>query len=123
MYVEADSVTTVNESARANVSLVCKVLHGNPKNLTDVQWFFNNKKMFDNGNSSTLVLENVRREHHGNYSCRGQTTAGWGFTSALKEVFVQCKHTVQYIKRDSLQFCVCLLYKHVRPIMHKRCYV
>lgn len=94
VYVEANTMTTVNESAGANITLFCKVSQGNPRNLTDVLWFFNNTKMYDYVIASNLVLPKVERGLHGNYSCRGQTAAGWGFTSAQKEVFVQCKRSI-----------------------------
>lgn len=93
MEVRADRATTVNESEKTNITLFCKVKAGNPTNLITVRWYVNNQLMYEYPNASNLILENVQREHHGNYSCQGLTEAGFGFTSAPVEVFVQCKYS------------------------------
>lgn len=37
---------------------------------------------------SKIILVNVRRSFHGNYSCRGRNRAGWGGMSAARELKV-----------------------------------
>lgn len=102
VYVEADTATIIKESAETNVSLFCRVQRGNPRNLSTVQWYFNNIPMYKYPNVSNLFLEKVKKEHHGNYSCSGKTEAGWGFVSPPKEVIVQC--TFILMKKLNCQF-------------------
>ena len=84
----------VNETSRADVSLYCIVSDGNPKNLTNVQWYFNKSIMYNTTNSNHLLLKEVGAGDHGNYSCAGKTMAGWGPASEDKEVFVQSKYNI-----------------------------
>jgi hypothetical protein len=41
-----------------------------------------------NVDPSKIILVNVRRSFHGNYSCQGRNRAGWGATSAATELKV-----------------------------------
>ncbi len=92
--VEAENATTttVNESSGTNVSLLCRVVKGNPWNLSNVEWYFNDVLMYEYPNVSNLYLENVSKGFHGNYSCSGKTEAGWGPRSSPVEVVVQCTY-------------------------------
>ena len=42
---------------------------------------------------SKLLLENVEKSFHGNYSCIGMNEAGWGSISPNTELIVYCKYT------------------------------
>lgn len=44
---------------------------------------------------SYLLLEDVGRGFHGNYSCEGLNDAGWGPLSESSELVVYCKLSVQ----------------------------
>ncbi|XP_065226929.1 hemicentin-2 isoform X2 [Planococcus citri] len=87
VYVDANTPTTVNETDKREISLICKVIVGNPGELNEVRWFRNGELM-KNSNMSILVLDGVRN-NHGNYSCAGKTIAGLGPTSPVIEVIVQ----------------------------------
>lgn len=84
--------TTVNETDKREISLLCKVVLGNPGELNEVRWF-RDGKLLKNSNVSNLVLEGIR-SNHGNYSCAGRTIAGLGPTSPVIEVKVQCKYGI-----------------------------
>lgn len=88
--MQADSPTTVNETDRTDISLFCKVILGNPRELIEVRWYFNGRIM-ENMNVSNLILKEARRAYHGNYSCAGRTIAGLGPISPVQEIKVQCK--------------------------------
>uniref|UniRef100_A0A1B6E6D7 Ig-like domain-containing protein n=1 Tax=Clastoptera arizonana TaxID=38151 RepID=A0A1B6E6D7_9HEMI len=91
-------VTPVTELANENITLFCEVESGNPSTLQAVRWFYGDellKEIPDCSNDtfcgldpSKLLLENVDRRFHGNYSCIGMNEAGWGKRSADTEVIV-----------------------------------
>lgn len=94
--------TPIIENNEVNVTLMCKVLSGNPETLTRVTWFLDGGILKelpecngDNGDNSlcgvdpdVLLLENVGRHFLGNYSCQGQNQAGVGNRSAENDLIV-----------------------------------
>merc|ERR1719270_121329 len=79
----------VNELAKTNVTLFCDILEGNPPLLNSVQWFMDGDLLkqlpqcdTDTSNDlcdidpSKLLLEEVSRHFHGNFSCIGSSEAG-----------------------------------------------
>lgn len=97
--------TPVSELDRLNITLMCKVESGNPDILQAVRWYLDGellKELPDCGGNSTdymfcdidpskLLLEDVGRSFHGNYSCEGMNEAGWGPLSPDEELIVYCK--------------------------------
>jgi hypothetical protein len=106
-----DPPTPVTELDKMNITLMCKVVSGNPEILLAVRWYLDGdllKELPDCGGNTTdslfcdidpskLLLEDVGRSFHGNYSCEGMNEAGWGPLSADEELIVYCKITVSLI--------------------------
>ncbi|XP_063245039.1 hemicentin-1 [Bacillus rossius redtenbacheri] len=96
--------THVRELDRVNITLVCRVESGNPDLLAGVRWYLEGEllkelpvcegggndtaQMFCDVDPSRLMLENVERDFHGNYSCEGRNEAGWGPVSPEQELVV-----------------------------------
>lgn len=94
--------TPIIENNEVNVTLMCRVLSGNPPTLTRVTWFLDGGILKelpecngDDGDNSlcgvdpdVLLLENVGRHFLGNYSCQGQNQAGVGNRSAENDLIV-----------------------------------
>lgn len=94
--------TPVSELDRLNITLMCKVESGNPDILQAVRWYLDGELlkelpdcggnitdyMFCDIDPSKLLLEDVGRSFHGNYSCEGMNEAGWGPLSADEELVV-----------------------------------
>ncbi|XP_075211633.1 neuromusculin isoform X7 [Lycorma delicatula] len=90
----------VSEIDRQNISLLCQVVAGNPDTLLSVVWFLDGEVLkelpdcrtpnssFCDIDPSKLLLENVERSFHGNYSCVGMNDAGWGPVSPNTELVV-----------------------------------
>ncbi|CAG7834604.1 unnamed protein product [Allacma fusca] len=98
----------VKEQDSRNVSLFCEVEAGNPAILDAVRWSLNgsllkelpeclntsslsnhnNSDLCDGLDPSKLLLENVDRYFHGNYTCEGRNEAGWGDPSPNTELHV-----------------------------------
>ena len=55
---------------------------------------------FCNVDPSRLLLENVTRAFHGNYSCQGMNSAGWGPMSPPTQVIVHHKPNMTYIQYE-----------------------
>lgn len=93
----------VTEVDRVNITMVCQVAAGNPDILLAVRWFLDGQILkelpdcadddptFCDIDPSKLLLEDVARSFHGNYSCMGKNQAGWGPMSADTELVVYCK--------------------------------
>lgn len=92
--MEPDS--PVIENNESNVTLYCNVLQGNPSTLLKVRWSLDGQLLKElpecdyNENDedslcevdpSKMLLQNVGRDFHGNYSCEGFNEAGWGEVS------------------------------------------
>ncbi|RZF42221.1 hypothetical protein LSTR_LSTR004370 [Laodelphax striatellus] len=98
--VTMDPPSPVSELDRQNISLLCQVVAGNPDTLTSVIWYLDGETLkelpdCDSANTtlcdidpSKLLLENVERSFHGNYSCMGMNAAGWGPVSPNTELVV-----------------------------------
>lgn len=89
-----------------NVTLFCRVVEGNPSQLSRVRWFLDDSPLKElpecsDGSNETddddelcgvdpdiLLLENVDRQFLGNYSCQGYNAAGWGEKSAPNDLVV-----------------------------------
>lgn len=93
--------TYIIESDAVNVTLICRILSGNPPILSRVTWFLDGGILKElpecnkNGDDTLcgvdpdiLLLENVGRHFLGNYSCEGENSAGGGTRSADKELLV-----------------------------------
>ncbi|XP_049814950.1 hemicentin-1 isoform X1 [Schistocerca nitens] len=95
--------TPVSEVSRLNITLLCEVLAGNPATLTAVRWYLDGELLkqlpdcngtddaaatFCDVDPSRLMLEDVGRGFHANYSCEGMNDAGWGPTSPDRELVV-----------------------------------
>lgn len=91
------------ENNESNVTLYCNVLQGNPSTLLKVRWFLDGQLLKElpecdyNENEednlceidpSKMLLQNVGRDFHGNYSCEGFNGAGWGDVSNEAELVV-----------------------------------
>lgn len=105
--LEMSGTSPVLEPERRNVTLTCSVTSGNPAVLNEVVWYLDHEPLKhlpdcngtedDSGDGtnlcsdvepSLLLLQDTSRSFHGNYSCRGKNTAGWGPRSAPKELLV-----------------------------------
>ncbi|XP_039278812.1 uncharacterized protein LOC111055569 [Nilaparvata lugens] len=98
--VTMDPPSPVSEVDRQNISLLCQVVAGNPDTLTSVIWYLDGETLkalpdcetpnstFCDIDPSKLLLENVERSFHGNYSCMGMNAAGWGPVSNNTELVV-----------------------------------
>ena len=53
-----------------------------------------------NVDPSKIILVNVRRSFHGNYSCSGRNRAGWGQQSPSKELKVLYEPSVAKIRHE-----------------------
>lgn len=95
--------TPIIENNEVNVTLMCRVVSGNPMTLTRVTWFLDGGILKelpecsggDDGDNSlcgvdpdVLLLENVGRHFLGNYSCQGQNQAGVGNRSGENDLIV-----------------------------------
>ncbi|XP_054284692.1 hemicentin-2-like isoform X5 [Macrosteles quadrilineatus] len=92
--------TPVSELDHQNITLLCQVYTGYPDTLLAVRWYLDGellKELPECGASnatlcdidpSKLLLEEVERRFHGNYSCAGMNEAGWGPISAATPVIV-----------------------------------
>nr|XP_053643781.1 hemicentin-1-like [Cherax quadricarinatus] len=96
----------VSEEDHVNVTLNCDVVRANPDYLVRVRWYLDGELLKElpecDGNSTTygsnsvfcdidpskLLLENVFKDFHGNYSCEGMNDAGWGSRSNEAELIV-----------------------------------
>uniref|UniRef100_A0A336JZG9 CSON005257 protein n=1 Tax=Culicoides sonorensis TaxID=179676 RepID=A0A336JZG9_CULSO len=91
------------ENNESNVTLYCNVLQGNPLALLKVRWFLdgqllkelpeceddvNDEDSLCEIDPSKMLLQNVGRDFHGNYSCEGFNAAGWGDVSNEAELLV-----------------------------------
>ena len=65
---------------------------------------------------SKIILVNVRRSFHGNYSCRGRNRAGWGGMSAAREL------KVLYPPRGAVLTQKPAIIKKGRPFQVGRCF-
>ncbi|GLG96061.1 Protein turtle [Gryllus bimaculatus] len=99
-----DPPSPVRELDALNITLTCKVESGNPDTLLAVRWYLGGDILkelpeCDNASNSVdstfcdidpskLLLEDVVRAFHGNYSCEGKNEAGWGPLSAEEELVV-----------------------------------
>ncbi|CAL4089282.1 unnamed protein product, partial [Meganyctiphanes norvegica] len=106
VQVLLDPVEPVSEDDRVNVTLICDVQRANPEILQRVRWYLDgvllkelpecdgNETMYGSDSSlcdidpSRLLLENVFRDFHGNYTCEGMNDAGWGPRSNDGELIV-----------------------------------
>ncbi|XP_042238894.1 titin-like [Homarus americanus] len=106
VQVVMDPMEPVSEEDRVNVTLNCDVVRANPEYLVRVRWYLDgellkelpecdgNSTMYDtnselcNIDPSKLLLENVFKDFHGNYSCEGMNDAGWGTRSNEAELIV-----------------------------------
>lgn len=87
LTVEATiSPETVEEGQ--SISLFCIITDGNPKILNRVQWFKDAELMYEITEREISWLY-VHRNKSGNYSCKGENSAGWGPRSEEKELVVQ----------------------------------
>ncbi|KAG7159602.1 Titin-like 13, partial [Homarus americanus] len=104
VQVVMDPMEPVSEEDRVNVTLNCDVVRANPEYLVRVRWYLDgellkelpecdgNSTMYDtnselcNIDPSKLLLENVFKDFHGNYSCEGMNDAGWGTRSNEAEL-------------------------------------
>nr|CAD7396629.1 unnamed protein product [Timema poppensis] len=115
--------TPVRELDRMNITLVCRVEQGNPDLLIGVRWYLGGELLkelpdCEGGNAtspasaasdltfcdidpSRLLLENVGRGFHGNYSCEGRNEAGWGPLSQDQELVVYCELPSTTLKLNS----------------------
>lgn len=93
--------TPIIERDGRNVTLMCRIISGNPATLARVKWFLDGAilkelpECNENGDDTLcgvdpdiLLLENVGRHFLGNYSCEGHNSAGWGNRSTDKELIV-----------------------------------
>ncbi|XP_031616824.1 hemicentin-1 isoform X2 [Contarinia nasturtii] len=93
--------TPIIEHDAVNVTLICRIISGNPATLSRVTWYLDGGILKElpecNGGSDDalcgvdpdiLLLENVGRHFLGNYSCEGQNTAGGGNRSVDRELIV-----------------------------------
>ncbi|XP_046675859.1 hemicentin-2-like isoform X6 [Homalodisca vitripennis] len=90
----------VSELEHQNITLLCEVSSGYPDTLLAVRWYLDGemlKELPECGLSNTtlcdidpskLLLEEVERRFHGNYSCAGMNEAGWGPISPATPVIV-----------------------------------
>ncbi|XP_024084209.1 hemicentin-1 isoform X5 [Cimex lectularius] len=88
----------VTEVDNLNITLTCNVIAGNPDTLKAVRWYLNGQLLkelpdcsdstFCNLDPSMMLLEEVGRNFHGNYSCIGMNDAGWGPISPEAELAV-----------------------------------
>lgn len=115
------------ENNESNVTLYCNVLQGNPSTLLKVRWFLDGQLLKElpecdyNENDednlceidpSKMLLQNVGRDFHGNYSCEGYNAAGWGDVSNEAELVVYYEpgnasityHPPIPVKRKSVTF-------------------
>lgn len=91
------------ENNESNVTLYCSVVQGNPSTLLKVRWFLdgqllkelpeceqdeNDEDSLCEVDPSKMLLQNVGRDFHGNYSCEGYNAAGWGDVSNEAELIV-----------------------------------
>ncbi|XP_046400692.1 uncharacterized protein LOC124166984 isoform X2 [Ischnura elegans] len=104
-----DPLTPVSEIDKLNITLLCRVEAGNPETLLSVRWYLDGELLKElpdcRGNDSSeanssddslfcdidpskLLLEDVSRSFHGNYSCEGMNEAGWGPLSPEEELIV-----------------------------------
>lgn len=93
----------VSESSRENITLTCQVQAGRPETLKFVRWYLDGillkqlpdcsspNSSFCDVNPAKLMLEEVVRSFHGNYSCVGMNEAGWGDRSSEAPLQVFCK--------------------------------
>ncbi|XP_049882023.1 hemicentin-1 isoform X7 [Pectinophora gossypiella] len=98
------SPSPILETDHKNVTLTCEVVSGNPQILDEVIWYLDgevlkhlpecsNGTQEDNSlcnevDPSMLLLQDTTKSFHGNYSCMGKNTAGWGNESAKTELVV-----------------------------------
>ncbi|CAH2061674.1 unnamed protein product, partial [Iphiclides podalirius] len=89
------------ETEHRNVTLICEVVSGNPSTLDEVIWYLDNEVLKhlpecnDTNDSfcndvdpSMLLLQDTTKSFHGNYSCKGKNSVGWGSESAKTELIV-----------------------------------
>jgi hypothetical protein len=100
--------TPVSELDKENITLLCQVEAGNPDTLLSVKWFLDGQLLKElpdcNSTNSTfcdldpskLLLEEVTRSFHGNYSCIGKNEAGWGPLSEDTELIVYCETSIPH---------------------------
>lgn len=106
-----DPASPVSEIDRLNITLKCEVVHGNPDVLLAVRWYLNGELLKElpecaSGQNATsesylcdidpskLLLEEVGKSFHGNYSCEGMNEAGWGPMSKDEDLTVYCKYSI-----------------------------
>lgn len=120
VQVKMDPVEPVSEDERVNVTLICDIVRANPEYLIRVRWYLDgqllkelpecdgNATLYDNDSElcdidpSRLLLENVFRDFHGNYSCDGMNEAGWGTRSNEAELIVHYPPGQAYITYQPL---------------------
>lgn len=106
VQVLMDPMEPVSEEDRRNVTLICDIVKANPEDLERVRWYLDGELLKElpecDGNTSLytsnselcdidparLLLENVFKDFHGNYSCEGMNEAGWGLRSSDVELVV-----------------------------------
>ncbi|VVD03801.1 unnamed protein product [Leptidea sinapis] len=82
------------ETEHKNVTLACEVVSGNPQILDEVIWYLDGEILKQlpecNGSDdpSMLLLQDTTKSFHGNYSCKGRNSAGWGNVSLNSELVV-----------------------------------
>ncbi|GBP62109.1 Hemicentin-2 [Eumeta japonica] len=102
------SPSPILETNHENVTLTCAVEAGNPMELEEVVWYLDGQVLkqlpecngTSGGNSeessnlcnevdpSMLLLQDTTKSFHGNYSCQGKNSAGWGPESRKEELVV-----------------------------------
>ncbi|XP_045123892.1 uncharacterized protein LOC123511891 isoform X6 [Portunus trituberculatus] len=119
VQVVMDRTEPVSEEDRVNVTLICEAVKANPVELVRVRWYLQGELLKElpecDGNASLygsnselcdidparMLLENVFKDFHGNYSCEGMNEAGWGPRSADAELVVHYAPGPAFINKPS----------------------
>uniref|UniRef100_A0A0A9Y155 Hemicentin-1 n=4 Tax=Lygus hesperus TaxID=30085 RepID=A0A0A9Y155_LYGHE len=130
--VTMDPQSPIVEEVVTNVTLSCNVMAGNPPDLVKVRWFFNGGLIEELPNCtnetlcvddpSKLLLMNIDRQMHGNYTCMGKNEAGWGVMAEPSELVIYYPpsqvsltyHPQRVVKRGSVTL-VCAVKEIGRP--------
>ncbi|KAF6214764.1 hypothetical protein GE061_009507 [Apolygus lucorum] len=130
--VTMDPQSPIVEDVVTNVTLSCNVMAGNPPDLIKVRWFFNGVLIEELPNCtnetlcvddpSKLLLMNIDRQMHGNYTCMGKNEAGWGVMAEPSELIIYYPpsqvsltyHPQRVVKRGSVNL-ICAVKEIGRP--------
>ncbi|KAG7295111.1 hypothetical protein JYU34_022059 [Plutella xylostella] len=97
------SPSPILETDHKNVTLTCEVVAGNPRVLEEVIWYLDGEvlkhlpecngtdgedNLCNEVDPSMLLLQDTTKSFHGNYSCKGKNSAGWGPESRKTELVV-----------------------------------